>query len=134
MRLVQLRISSTHDVLVSVISMKRVSIVFPSSDLAFVPSAFFAISAVKYCEKYVALDLFAVEAVSWYDHALLSVFDDCYFFLRFTEEHKIRTRSLWSTRLVSWNKSGDHAAVRLWWLILFWRFAEKRNPRYIISI
>jgi len=44
--------------------MKRASIVFPSSGLAFVPSAFFAISAVKYCEKYVALDLFAVEAAS----------------------------------------------------------------------
>lgn len=56
------------------------------------------------------------------------------FFLRFAEKHEIRTRSLRSTRLVSRNKSGGHATVRLWWLILFWRFAEKQNSRYIVSI
>lgn len=63
---------------------RNAPIVFPSSGLAFFPSApvsrFFAISVVKYRGKYVASDLFAVEAASWCDHAPLSVFDDCYFF------------------------------------------------------
>lgn len=47
---------------------------------------------------------------------------------------KSAARSLRSTRLVSRNKSGGHAAVRLWWLILFCRFVEEQNPRCIISI
>lgn len=136
---VRLRISSTHDAPVSAISTKRYHCFsFHRPGLCFFPSApvphFFAISVVKYRGKYVALDLFAVEAASWCDHAPLSVFDDCYFFPRFAEKHKIRTRSLRSTRLVSRNKSGGHAAVRLWWLILFWRFAEEQNPRCIVSI
>lgn len=103
--------------------------------LAFFPSApvspFFAISVVKYRGKYVALDLFAVEAASWCDHPVVR-FWWLLLFLRFAEKHKIRTRSFRSTRLVSWNKSGGHATVRSWWLILFWRFAEKQNPRYIV--
>lgn len=55
-----------------------------SLSLASNASALFpCISVVKYRGKYVALDLFAVEAADSCDHDLLSVFDDCYFFFFF---------------------------------------------------
>lgn len=69
------------------------------------------ISVVKYREKYVALDLFAVEAVDSYDHDPLSIFDDCYFFC-VLPRNKIRWIASISTRLVSQNKSGGRVTVR----------------------
>jgi hypothetical protein len=66
---IRLRVGSTHDAPVSAISMKRYhcfSFLQPGVFFFLLRSRvfFFAISVVKYRGKYVALDLFAVEAVS----------------------------------------------------------------------
>lgn len=100
-----LRINSTRDA-----PAIQFSLSFAFCSRSHVSALFPGISVVKYREKYVVLDLFAVEAADSYDHDLLSIFDDCYFFFAFCREAK-SAGSLRSTRLVSQNKSGGHVTV-----------------------
>lgn len=102
-----MRINSTRDAPATIFALVF-SLSLPRSHAS---ALFPCISVVKYRGKYVALDLFAVEAADSCDHDLLSVFDDCYFFFAFCREAK-SAGSLRSTRLVSQNKSGGRVTVR----------------------